>query len=187
LHTTAFHIICGSSFYEDKESIYPAEFASSLFCLQEGVFKTFHTVINPGQLPRYTRYDAVNRSEKTFKYPVPENDDPGENFIEIFIRYLNFLEPRNIFPKVFFAPGDLLEDSDYIISDRVIRKILEASGEYMIAADLKIYPVHYLLFFLKYFVVKSMGEDKGGFESVEKAYDDMRIEEIAYEYSTVCF
>lgn len=118
---------------------------------------------------------------------MPEENDPANDYIQIFVRFLNYLEPRTMFPKVFFAYGSFIDDEDFTISDRVIRKILEESGEYSIAADLKIYPVHYLLYYLKFFVLKEQGEEDGGFESVKEAYNILKTEEILYEFSTVRF
>lgn len=92
-----------------------------------------------------------------------------------------------MFPRVFFASGGLNEDSDpFNISDRVIRKILEASGEYSIAADLKIYPVHYLLYYLKLFSVKEQcDQEEIAFESLDSTYNFFKREEIEFEYLTV--
>ena len=191
LHSTVFTIISGSSFYEDKNDIYPAELAASLFCLQEGVFKNFHTTINPGPLPIFAEYEAQKRSDASFKYPIPKKDAEGDDYLHILMKFIEFIKPRKIFPTIYFTDGNLKNEYDrFDINERVIKKILEEACEYDVAAQLKIYPMNYLLYFLKFFVAKEKelkGDEEGteSFTSLESAEEEFQREQIEFEFFTV--
>lgn len=160
-----------------------------MFCLQEGVFKNFHTAINPGPLPLFARHDAQKRSDSTFKYPIPRNDSESDDYLDILVDFINFIKPRKKFPTVFFTDGNMKEEYEkFDINERVIRKILDEAGEYDVSYSLKIYPMNSLLYFLKFFITKEKelkGLVENSFGSLESAESEFQREQIGYEHFTV--
>lgn len=165
--------------------------AASLFCLQEGVFKNFHTTINPGPLPIFAEYEAQKRSDASFKYPIPRKDSVCDDYLDVLMKIIEFIRPRKMFPTIFFTDGNLKDEYEKLeINERIIKKILEEACEYDVAEKLKIYPMNYLLFFLKFFAAKEKelkGDEEGteAFASLESAEEEFQREQIDFEFFTV--
>lgn len=107
------------------------------------------------------------------------------------MKIIEFIRPRKMFPTIFFTDGNLKDEYEKLeINERIIKKILEEACEYDVAEKLKIYPMNYLLFFLKFFAAKEKelkGDEEGSeaFASLESAEEEFQREQIDFEFFTV--
>ncbi|CAG9804811.1 unnamed protein product [Chironomus riparius] len=154
-----FYFVNISTFFEDLNDVYPAEFALAKYSLRKGLIDTLHIKINPGELPLGASYPALEKANKTHKYLLPNvkegsNYDYGESsYLLILMSILDFIDPIEDAPiddlPLFFTEGSSVNDYNKLISvQKAFVRIFEKAGEYDIASDLKLYSVVDLFYYL---------------------------------------
>lgn len=185
LDTTVFYIVSASHFYEDSNSIFPAEIAFAKYSMMEGIMDSMSIRINPGKLPLGTVYAAQTHSKETHRYPLPDdkNCEGESDYIEILIQILNFIEPLKKIPILYtegHGHSNTPHKSKTLESTRkVFKQIFEGAGEYITCSQLKIYSIYELLFELK----KKIVEMKQG---IDVNNDDCAFRSIRDVYQSYC-
>lgn len=183
-----------SNFYSDSRSIYPAEIAFAKFSLKEGVIDSMSIRIDPGELPMGSRYSAEMHSKENHKYPLPNSKgaDGEKDYAVILLQVINFFKSEKTLP-IFFTSGHPESRCIKVFEDtiKVLKLIFEKTGEYEISAQLKIYPIDELFFFLvKQIVeVKNIQEedtdDLESFTSIAYAQDKFNRTDNDFAYHSV--
>jgi len=143
LDTKTFYLMSGSVFYEDCNTILPAEIAFAKFSLKEGIMDTLHLEINPGELPVGSAFIAQSISESTHRYPLPPECFGESNYLKTLMKIMEFLPEDEKLP-IFFCDGidDITTESKvYKNNQRILKYIFEAAQEYDVASDMKIYSI----------------------------------------------
>jgi len=154
-----FYFVNISTFFEDLNDIYPAEFAMSKYSLRKGIIDTLHIKINPGELPLGASFPAQEKANQTHKYLLPTNNvdsdyDFGESsYILILMKIIDFIDPIEDAPienlPLFFTEGSSVSDNNKLSNvQKAFARIFEKAGEYDIASDLKLYSVVDLFYYL---------------------------------------
>jgi hypothetical protein len=73
----------------------------SKFSLRKGVYDDIQIRINPGELPIVSQGDALERSKKLNKYPMPPNCPGEKDYMTILETIIKFLQPMEKLP-IFF-------------------------------------------------------------------------------------
>lgn len=188
LFSKIYCFISGSSFYDDIDDIYPAEFAMALYNLDDGVISNLQIEINPGIIPSVGTYDAIINSRK-IKYPVPKSDDNKDSYYDILCKILKFLRPVNKFPLIFFTDGDMKHyEDDFLKNERILKKFLLECGEYYVAHEIKVYPVSFLLYYMRKYALLAQGVpemEDAVFKTEEDARNSLQIVSYETEYFVV--
>lgn len=192
LDAKTFIFVSTLDFYSDSKSIYPAEIAFSKFSLKEGIIDAISIRINPGPLPMGSRYSAEVHAKATHKYPLPESDsaDGETDYIEILMQIVEFLKSEKTMP-IFWTEGNPDVSNQKTVFDnttKVLKLIFDNAGEYEISAELKIYPIDELFFYLiKQLVeVKKLQDedtdDLDSFSSIQFANDRFKRTDYDFAY-----
>ena len=199
LDDKVFYFVNISTFFEDMNDIYPAEFAMSKFSLRRGIIDTLHIKINPGQLPLGASYLAQEKANRTHKYLLPNNFntdsdyDYGESsYVLILMIIIDFIDPIEDAPvedlPIFFTEGSSVTDKNKLLHiQKAFVRIFEKAAEYDIASDLKLYSIVDLFYYLNK-VSNTSGinpeEKQESFPSYASADDAFRRADRLFGYIT---
>ncbi|PSN48553.1 hypothetical protein C0J52_05910 [Blattella germanica] len=142
LSSFPFHIIHLNYFCKQENGMYtPCEIALARFNLQEGIDKTYHTLIDPGDIPLGYKFEASTISKETHQIPVPPDQYGGErDYYKIFTSVKGFVsENKDVRPL-------------YTHDTRIdaVRNVLERLQEDLPeTVDFRVYPLTKLFFELR--------------------------------------
>lgn len=144
-----FYFFSASYFVQTLQNdIYPAEIAMSKFSLAEGVYDSFHTFVNPGELPLGTAADALSYSEQTHKRDLPPKIEGETDYSVILGMILKFIDvpdsSKKRLPVMFVDPG--INNEHFKAAKFTLDKIFEA---YSKNVEVRLFPIEYLLFKLR--------------------------------------
>lgn len=133
----------------------------SKFSLKEGVHDDIQIRINPGNLPLGSAHEAIEKADKTHKYPMPPNCEGEQDYMSILEAMMKFLHPMEKLP-VFFSEGDNRDLKLPLHETRkIVRKVFYESQEDDMLADIKIYPMEELLYQLQCMTVTTKNRRNG--------------------------
>jgi hypothetical protein len=94
LKTYRFHIMHVNYYCKVTNGVYiPCEIAIAEFNLTDGITKTYHTLINPGDIPFGYTFEAQTHAAETHGIPLPpENFDGESNYLKILSNIKLFLK-----------------------------------------------------------------------------------------------
>ncbi|KAJ9575906.1 hypothetical protein L9F63_007218 [Diploptera punctata] len=144
LTTYPFHIIHVNYYCRQENGVYtPCEIALAEFNFAEGVRRTYHTLINPGQIPLGYKYEAVSLSKETHQIPVPPDEFGGEtDYYKVFTNVKRFVMGKK--GKYLFPYYTRQDSVDAVKS--VLSKLQEDFSEKI---EFRIYPLTTLFFELR--------------------------------------
>lgn len=111
--------------------------------------------------------------------------------IEVLRKLINFLKPLQRFPKIFFTNGNLTDDYDtFKANEHYVKEIFESAGEYEIAAEINIFPLNYLLYYMSYVVKPPQNISKEDwlehpFNSLDAAHRTIKTDAKKFQPFTV--
>ncbi|XP_067636308.1 protein maelstrom 1 [Eurosta solidaginis] len=174
LETQSYFFIMANYFMKTpKQSYLPAEISVAEYSLKDGVFRKYHSFINPGHSTYGREHDANEHSEKTHKLPPPPNAKGETNLGLIYNHILDFTRDPNTgeYPPV-YTHYDTIP-----IVESVLDYLKTECGNNI---ELKVSSIQYLFYILKEATCE-MGEvEKPTSHYITDAY----FERDFFEYQT---
>lgn len=164
LDNLVFYFMNATAFIEILDEAFPAELAIAKFSLKRGIIDEFHILINPGELPIGSAFEAKDFSMRYHRLPLPPKCKPEpkcktEKFYEpvmekdyeiVLEKMMMFLAPMEKLP-IFFTEGNVRHDAmRWRKTRKILEKIILQSGKAEdLMDDIKVYPMDELFFALQ--------------------------------------
>lgn len=139
-----FHVIHVNYYCRQESGVYtPCEIALAEFNFSEGVRRTYHTLINPGQIPLGYKFEADKLSAETHQIPVPPEEFGGEtDYYKILTnvkRFVMGMNGKDLYPY-YTHPNSI---------DAVKSVLSKLQEDFSDKIEFRIYPLTRLFFELR--------------------------------------